>query len=68
MARGLDIQVVAEGVENGAQLALLQQFGCHEVQGYFLGEPMPGNRIPEFKVRPIHHPAPAALADDAMAG
>lgn len=31
---------VAEGVENGEQLAILQSLGCHYAQGYFLGYPL----------------------------
>ncbi len=35
----LDIVVLAEGVETEAQLALLVDLGCAEVQGYLLGRP-----------------------------
>ena len=41
LARSLDLQVVAEGVETVAQLDRVRQEGCHEVQGYFFGRPMP---------------------------
>lgn len=40
LAHALDMRVVAEGVENEAQLALLRASGCDEVQGYFLGRPL----------------------------
>jgi len=40
LARSLTLEVVAEGVENDAQVALLRAFGCHEVQGYLFGRPM----------------------------
>ncbi|MEK6375087.1 MAG: EAL domain-containing protein [Acidobacteriota bacterium] len=39
MARGLDLRVVAEGVETEAQLAFLRQQACDEVQGFLLGVP-----------------------------
>ncbi|TFW27400.1 putative bifunctional diguanylate cyclase/phosphodiesterase [Massilia horti] len=39
MAHGLKMVVVAEGVETGEQLVLLEQFGCDLVQGYYLGHP-----------------------------
>ncbi|QOY95945.1 EAL domain-containing protein [Massilia sp. UMI-21] len=39
MAHGLKMVVVAEGVETGEQLLLLEQYGCDMVQGYFLGHP-----------------------------
>jgi EAL domain-containing protein (putative c-di-GMP-specific phosphodiesterase class I) len=33
--------IVAEGVETAGQLAILQQLGCHEVQGYYIARPVP---------------------------
>lgn len=36
----LSVTVVAEGVETAAQLRALQLLGCHQVQGYFLAQPM----------------------------
>jgi diguanylate cyclase (GGDEF)-like protein/PAS domain S-box-containing protein len=41
MAHSLGLGVVAEGVENAAQLAYLRQLGCDVVQGYFFSKPMP---------------------------
>jgi EAL domain-containing protein (putative c-di-GMP-specific phosphodiesterase class I) len=41
LARGLDLPVVAEGVENAAQLAFLSRELCDEVQGYLVGRPKP---------------------------
>ncbi|MGZ5201995.1 MAG: putative bifunctional diguanylate cyclase/phosphodiesterase, partial [Telluria sp.] len=45
MAHGLKMVVVAEGVETGEQLVLLQQYGCDLVQGYHLGHPVPAEAI-----------------------
>ena len=42
MARTLDLQVTAEGVEDEAQLALLAAVGCDFVQGYLLSSPLTG--------------------------
>ncbi|OON63667.1 response regulator receiver protein [Massilia sp. KIM] len=39
MAHGLKMVVVAEGVETGEQLLLLEEYGCDMVQGYYLGHP-----------------------------
>lgn len=40
IGRNLDLEVVAEGVETGAQLAHLRTLGCTMVQGFLTGRPM----------------------------
>ncbi len=40
MAHALGLQVVVEGVETEAQLALLRDIGCDLVQGYLLSRPV----------------------------
>ena len=40
MARGLNLNFVAEGVENLLQLDYLRNLGCQEVQGYLFAEAM----------------------------
>jgi diguanylate cyclase (GGDEF)-like protein/PAS domain S-box-containing protein len=37
LGRVLELPVLAEGVENARQLAFLEQEGCHEAQGFYLG-------------------------------
>ena len=41
LARGLNLRVVAEGVEREEQMQFLRRNDCAEVQGYFFGYPMP---------------------------
>lgn len=41
MAQSFDIDVVAEGVETGEQLAILKELGCQQAQGYYFARPMP---------------------------
>jgi len=41
MAKGLDLAVVAEGVETEEQLGFVTSQGCDSAQGYLLGMPMP---------------------------
>ena len=45
MAHSLELTVVAEGVETQAQLQVLRQLGCDQVQGYLLGRPMPASDL-----------------------
>jgi len=40
LAHRLGLEVVAEGVENEAQLAALRQLGCDSVQGHVVGHPL----------------------------
>ncbi len=46
LARGLGLEVVAEGVEKRSQLNFLAREGCHAGQGYLLCPPLPA---PEFE-------------------
>ncbi|SHI95926.1 PAS domain S-box-containing protein/diguanylate cyclase (GGDEF) domain-containing protein [Malonomonas rubra DSM 5091] len=41
MAKGLNLHMAAEGVENLLQLEYLRNLGCSEVQGYLYGKAMP---------------------------
>ena len=45
MAKGLQIKVVAEGVETIKQLKILQKEQCHEIQGYLFSHPVPINEF-----------------------
>jgi diguanylate cyclase (GGDEF)-like protein/PAS domain S-box-containing protein len=45
LAKGLHIDVVAEGVETAVQRDMLLQEGCEEAQGYFYSKPVPMERI-----------------------
>ncbi|NRQ49600.1 putative bifunctional diguanylate cyclase/phosphodiesterase [Aeromicrobium stalagmiti] len=48
LAHALDMRIVAEGVENAADLAALVAMGIDTVQGYHLARPMPSSRINEW--------------------
>ena len=41
LGRGLDLPVVAEGVETEEQLEFLAAEACNEIQGYLVGRPKP---------------------------
>ena len=40
MAHGLELKVVAEGVETQAQMDFLKTQGCDEIQGYLISPPV----------------------------
>jgi len=48
MGRGLDLDVIAEGIETPQQLAMVHRMGCSEVQGFLVGRPMPADLVAEF--------------------
>jgi diguanylate cyclase (GGDEF)-like protein/PAS domain S-box-containing protein len=45
MARGSRLNVIAEGVETKDQFQLLQEYGCSEMQGYWISRPQPAAGI-----------------------
>lgn len=45
MVKGLNLRVVAEGVETINQLKVLQNEYCHEIQGYLFSRPLPMNEF-----------------------
>ncbi len=54
VARHLQLEVVAEGVETTAQLEFLKARGCHRFQGYLLARPAPPQQhFPELMQAPV---------------
>ncbi len=47
MARKLKLEVVAEGVETGEQLAVLRDLGCDRYQGYLFSPPVAADEFTE---------------------
>jgi diguanylate cyclase (GGDEF)-like protein len=45
VARGLNINVIAEGVERQYQARVLRRAGCDRVQGYLYGRPVPADEL-----------------------
>ncbi len=48
LARGLDLTVIAEGVETEAQLDALRLHECDVVQGNLIAEPLSPRAVPDF--------------------
>ncbi len=46
MAKNFGLDVIAEGVETGAQLAFLKHHDCMAYQGYFFSRPIPLEELP----------------------
>jgi diguanylate cyclase (GGDEF)-like protein len=41
MARGIELRVIAEGIETKAQATFFKSVGCEHLQGYYFSKPLP---------------------------
>lgn len=48
MAKSLQLEIIAEGVENKAQLDFLRQEKCDIIQGFYLSKPIPFSELKVF--------------------
>jgi len=48
VAHSLNLRVVAEGVEDGTQLAKLAGASCDNAQGYLFSRPLPADRLADW--------------------
>jgi diguanylate cyclase (GGDEF)-like protein len=48
LARNLNLNVLAEGVEDIEQLEQLRDLGCHSAQGYLISRPLPAATFRQF--------------------
>ncbi|MHB1041177.1 MAG: EAL domain-containing protein, partial [Desulfobacteria bacterium] len=51
MAHGLNLKVIAEGVETTEQMAFLCEQGCDEVQGFLFSRAVPPREFAELMTR-----------------
>jgi diguanylate cyclase (GGDEF)-like protein/PAS domain S-box-containing protein len=65
LAKSMDLQVVAEGVESTSQLAFLKLHGCDGFQGYLFGRPCTAEQF-EAEHLPELGPHSQALATPAL--
>jgi diguanylate cyclase (GGDEF)-like protein/PAS domain S-box-containing protein len=47
MAKSLNLKVIAEGVENEAQMSFLRAHQCDEIQGYYFSRPLTVDKVAE---------------------
>ena len=50
MGHSLGLKLVAEGVETAGQAAILEQMGCHYLQGYHISRPIAPEALLDFAV------------------
>ncbi len=50
LAKAFDTKVIAEGVENDAQITMLNEMGCHLVQGYHLSRPLHADKFSKWAI------------------
>ena len=54
MAHSMQLSVIAEGVENDAQLAFLREHHCDEMQGFHLSHALPAGDLTRWiGARPV---------------
>ena len=58
MAQQLDFSVVAEGVEQEAEMQFLRQRHCHIIQGYWVSRPLPPADFLKFMKSYMNHSSP----------
>ncbi len=59
LARSMGLRTIAEGVETLAQLAMLRRFGCDEIQGYLLSQPLTQAAFIQFMKEPLPFSLPS---------
>jgi diguanylate cyclase (GGDEF)-like protein/PAS domain S-box-containing protein len=58
MAKSLGLKVIAEGVENEAQMSFLRALRCDEIQGYYFSKPLTADEVSaKLRPDPVQHAA-----------
>ena len=62
LARDLELQTVAEGVEDARQVDNLRRLGCHKGQGFYFSRPLPPGDLEGLLRAAVAGGHPAAVA------
>jgi EAL domain-containing protein (putative c-di-GMP-specific phosphodiesterase class I) len=62
LAHNLGLDVIAEGVETGAELTFLQEKGCNIYQGYYFSKPLPEKAFSRYLQNNGHIKAARSVA------
>ena len=65
LAHGINLDIIAEGVEDKHQADLLKSLGCLEMQGYYFARPMDAEKLTEL-LKTGKTAAPAAPVDTGV--
>jgi len=57
MGQGLNLRIIAEGVETAEDLAFLKAHGCQEAQGFYFSPPVPSEQIVQLLKQRSFYPA-----------
>lgn len=68
LGHALELEVVAEGIQDPETLALLTMMGCDLVQGYFIGVPQPIDQLLDYLSRGVELPSAASSLQAAING
>jgi len=66
MAHSMELEIVAEGVENQAQLEFLSELGCDEIQGYHFSRPVSAQEATDLIEKNRDNGPLALVADNKM--
>ena len=55
MIKGMNLEIVSEGIENEEQLKIMEALGIQYIQGYYFSKPLPVNKFVEFIEGSVEH-------------
>lgn len=55
LAKTIGIHTIAEGVETREQLEILAELGCEEIQGFYLGRPVPNDEFENLFLKDLEN-------------